>query len=113
MKTLGQQLRIARELKKYSLRQVEIETSVSNAYLSQLENDKIKKPSPQFLGKLSALYGLDYEALMEAAGYISPKPRETGPKSLAGATLWSQNDLTVREEETMLDYLRFIRSEKK
>ena len=112
MKTLGQQLKAARDLKRLSLREVEVGTGISNAYLSQLENDKIKKPSPQFLGKLSALYNLDFQMLMEAAGYIDPKPRESGrPKSLAGETLFSQENLTVQEEEKLVDYLRFIRSQ--
>jgi transcriptional regulator with XRE-family HTH domain len=112
MKSLGQQLRIARELRKLSLRDVEIGTGISNAYLSQLENDKIKKPSPQFLGKLSALYSLDFQKMMEAAGYVDPKPQAKGqPKSLAGATLWSQQNLTAQEEEKLVDYLRFIRSQ--
>jgi transcriptional regulator with XRE-family HTH domain len=113
IKTLGQQLRIARDLRKLSLREVEVGTGISNAYLSQLENDKIKKPSPQFLGKLAALYNLDFQMLMEAAGYIDPKSASPGgPKSLAGATLWGQEDLTALEEEKLVDYLRFIRSQK-
>ena len=68
--SLGEGLRFARDMKKLSLREVEEATGISNAYLSQLENDKIQKPSPHFLHKLAALYDLDYEHLMEAAGYM-------------------------------------------
>src|SRR6266568_6381035 len=80
-KSLGAGLRTARELRKLSLREVEEATGVSNAYLSQLENDKIKKPSPHFLHKLAALYDIGYELLMECAGYVKRKNPE-GPKTL-------------------------------
>lgn len=43
---------------------------VSNAYLSQLENGKIKKPSPFILKKLAKLYDCNFEELMVAAQYI-------------------------------------------
>lgn len=111
MRTLGQELQTARKLKKLSLREVETATGISNPYLSQLENDKIQKPSPQFLGKLASLYELDFQLVMEAAGYIPPQKHEAGPKTLAGGTLFNQ-ELTASEEAQLLDYLSFIRSKK-
>lgn len=39
-----------------TLRQVETATGLSNAYISQLENGKIKKPSYDTIEKLTALY---------------------------------------------------------
>ena len=56
-----------------TLRQVEEATNkeVSNAYLSQIENDKIQKPSPNVLHALAEIYGISYEQLMEMAGYIT------------------------------------------
>ena len=111
-KSLGAGLRTARELRKLSLRQVEEATGVSNAYLSQLENDKIKKPSPHFLHKLAALYDIEYEVLMEAAGYV--KKREgAGAKTLAGAALRSLGKLSSEEEEQLADYLAYLRSKQK
>ena len=44
-----------------TLRQVEESTSISNAYLSQLENGKIKKPSIQVIYALSKLYSVNIE----------------------------------------------------
>ena len=49
MKSLGKTLKVSRELIPLALRQVEEATGISNAYLSQLENDKIKKPSANVL----------------------------------------------------------------
>lgn len=111
-KSLGAGLRTARELRKLSLREVEEATGVSNAYLSQLENDKIKKPSPHFLHKLAALYDIEYELLMEAAGYVKMKVNE-GARTLAGAALRSLGKLTPEEEEELANYLAYLRSKRK
>lgn len=110
--SLGEGLRTARELRKLSLREVEEATGISNAYLSQLENDKIGKPSPHFLHRLAAIYEVDYELLMEAAGYVSRKKKD-GPKTLAGAALFSQEKLTSEEEEELAKYLAFLRTRRK
>ena len=111
VRTLGEELQAARKLKMLSLREVEAATGISNAYLSQLENDKIQKPSPQFLGKLATIYDLDLQIIMEAAGYLPAGKRASGPKSISGNALFQQA-LTVSEEEQLLDYLTFIRSKK-
>jgi len=59
---LGQYLASIRQARKMTLRQVEEATNklVSNAYLSQIENDKIRQPSPNVLHALSEIYGIDY-----------------------------------------------------
>jgi transcriptional regulator with XRE-family HTH domain len=113
MKTLGQELRSIRDLKKLSLREVEAGTGISNAYLSQLENDKIRKPSPLFLSKLANLYNIPYEAIMRTAGYTAGGQSGTGPKTLAGEALWGEFDLSADEEQKLVDYLSFIRSQRK
>lgn len=109
--SFGSGLKTARELRKLSLREVEEATGISNAYLSQLENDKIKSPSPHFLHKLAQVYELSYDDLMSAVGYIQSK-RPNAPKTLAGAALFSTNDLTAEEAEELAKYLQFLRSKK-
>ena len=110
--SLGKGLKMARELRNLSLRQVEEATGISNAYLSQLENDKVKKPSPHFLHKLAALYYIAYEMLMESAGYIK-RTTSDGPKTLQGAALFAQDKLTSQEEVALSEYLAFLRSKSK
>jgi len=123
--TLGIGLKSAREARNLSLRQVEEATGISNAYLSQLENDKVKKPSPHFLHKLASLYDVPYDLLMEYAGYIK-RTESTGPRTLAaaalqsqaqlskaGAALYSQAQLTDDEAAQLLDYLGYLRSKNK
>ena len=77
--TLGQYLASIRADRRMTLRQVEEATNkeVSNAYLSQIENDKIQQPSPNVLHALSEIYGIDYSQLMEKAGYITSTKKRT------------------------------------
>ncbi len=112
--TLGQYLESIRTDRRMSQRQVEEATNkdVSNAYLSQLENDRIKQPSPHILHTLAELYRIDYEKLMEMAGYITQsKPR--APEDRHGRIpTFADHNLTSEEEAELMDYLRFIRSKK-
>jgi transcriptional regulator with XRE-family HTH domain len=99
-----------RRAKGLSLRDVEEATdkAVSNAYLSQLENGKIQKPSPHVLHSLSGVYAVPYETLMEKAGYLLP-PQEGGRRRRRLA-VFAIDDLTAEEEEELLKYLAFLRS---
>ncbi len=98
-----------------SLREVEEATNkeVSNGYLSQLESGKIVKPSPHVLYALSNALSVNYEALMQRAGYILPRaPRSAGTKHGRAATFAIDN-LTAEEESELLKYLTFLRTQKK
>lgn len=53
-----------------TLRQVEEITLISNAYLSQLETGKIKKPSAQALYSLAKVYGVNVETLLIESGLV-------------------------------------------
>ncbi len=109
---LGALLADLRTAKGLSLREVEEATgnAVSNAYLSQLENGKIKKPSPNVLHRLAEVYVVPYEALMEKAGYLLPSEGEGGSRKRLAA--FAIDDLTAEEEEELLKYLAFLRSRK-
>jgi transcriptional regulator with XRE-family HTH domain len=110
---LGALLADLRTAKGFSLREVEEATgnAVSNAYLSQLENGKIKKPSPNVLHSLSEVYAVPYEALMEKAGYLLPSEGSEGGRRQRLAA-FAIDDLTAEEEEELLKYLAFLRSRK-
>lgn len=107
---LGTLLADLRTAKGLSLREVEEATgkAVSNAYLSQLENGKIRKPSPNVLHRLAEVYVVPYEALMEKAGYLLPS--ENGPRHRKRLAAFAIDDLTAEEEEELLKYLAFLRS---
>ena len=107
---LGALLADLRTAKGLSLREVEEATdkAVSNAYLSQLENGKIKKPSPNVLHSLAEVYAVPYEALMEKAGYLVPSEDGGGGRTRLAA--FAIDDLTAEEEEELLKYLAFLRT---
>ena len=106
---LGSLLADLRTAKGFSLREVEEATdkAVSNAYLNQLENGKIQKPSPHVLHSLAAAYAVPYEALMEKAGYLLPS--ENGGGRRKRLAVFAIDDLTAEEEEELLKYLAFLR----
>ena len=108
MKSLGKTLKDARELIPLTLRQVEDAVGISNAYLSQLENEKIKKPSANVLYKLSSLYKVELDVLLAAAGIIE-QTTDAKSKLLNSAAL-SAEKLTNAEEEQLLKYLKFLRN---
>lgn len=66
----GKYIKKLRDERNLSLRQVDLYSGVSNSYLSMLENGKRKIPSPDVLKKLAEAYKVDYNQLMEKAGYI-------------------------------------------
>ena len=107
---LGALLGDLRKAKGLSLREVEeaADKAISNAYLSQLENGKIRKPSPNVLYSLAEVYAVPYDALMEKAGYLLPTENGTGNRKRLAA--FAIDDLTAEEEEELLKYLAFLRS---
>lgn len=94
-------LRVARGL---SLRQVEqiTESKISNAYLSQLENGQIKRPSAVMLNTLSGAYSVDYSVLLEKAGLQAEGADSQRIASWLG-------EVTPDEQTELMRYLAFIR----
>jgi transcriptional regulator with XRE-family HTH domain len=112
--TLGAHLFRLRAAAGLSLRQVEdaTEKEVSNAYLSQLENNRIGKPSPNILHALALVYKTSYEDLMQRAGYLSSDAATDGRRRGKVAT-FAIGDITPEEEKSLLDYLAFIRQQRR
>jgi transcriptional regulator with XRE-family HTH domain len=111
MKTLGKILKESRELMLLTLRQVEEATGISNAYLSQLENDKIKNPSANILYKLASIYNMELDNLLIASGVIQKQPEKKN--KLLNKISLSAKGLTPEEEQALLDYLKYLRYTKK
>lgn len=107
--SLGPYLRNVRKHKAFTLRTVEEKTGISNAYLSQLENNKIASPSPKFLCKLAKLYGIQYEHLMKLAGYpVEPRAHTSAFRVENGL-----EDLTQDEKTKVQEYIQFLRSKRR
>lgn len=105
METLGQVLRSRREQLGLSLREVEEKIGVSNAYLSQLESQKITCPSPSVLKKISDFYELSYSRLMRLAGH----PVSGNQQTIFFRTSVGLEEITKKEEKELLEYLKFLR----
>jgi len=112
-KELGGLLADLRTARGFTLRQVEeaADNGVSNAYLSQLEKGKVRKPSPNVLHSLAEVYAVPYESLMEKAGYLLPSGGSEGGRRRR-LNAFRIDDLTAEEEEELLTYLAFLRSRK-
>jgi len=113
--SLGEYLTNQRKIKNLTLREVEEATGneVSNSYLSQLEHDKIAKPSPHVLHNLSEVFAVPYEVLMEKAGYIKDAASRTTGERHGRVATFAKADLTPEEEEALMQYLAFLRSSRK
>lgn len=103
---LGSYLKDARLNYGLTLRESEHHSGISNAYISQIENNKIKQPSPLILEALAKIYDLDYSKLMRMAGYKYQSNKSNHQDFLA------QHSVTKKEEKELIDYLAFIRRNK-
>ena len=113
MSDYGSYFKALREAKSLTLREVEKQTGISNAYLSQLETGKVKQPSPLNLHKLAQLYEVPYETLMERVGYPVPQNVQTHMTRESIAAHGRLGALSDEEELELLDYLKFIRNRRK
>ncbi len=66
----GYFLRSLRDKQRMSLRDVEKESGVSNAYIAQLEKGDRPAPSPDILKKLARAYNVTVRELLLRAGYL-------------------------------------------
>jgi HTH-type transcriptional regulator, competence development regulator len=113
--TLGQYLASIRTDRELSQRDVERKTNkvVSNAYLSQIETDQIKRPSPNILHALAELYGVSYEDLMERAGFVVPtRSRRSAQQRHGRVATFAGHNLTGEEEAELVKFLGYLRSKR-
>jgi HTH-type transcriptional regulator, competence development regulator len=106
--SFGTVLRRAREVRKLSGSEAARSAGISAAYLSKLENDAVKHPSPQVLYQLSNALAVPYADLMRLTGYLVPGESTTSPTEAITASLFS--DLTDDERTELLEYLAWYRA---
>jgi transcriptional regulator with XRE-family HTH domain len=86
--------------------------SISGAYLSKLENDAVKRPSPPVLLQLSEALRVPYADLMRLAGYRAPGETNGHAAAAAvGAALFG--DLSDEERDELLEYLAWYRARRR
>lgn len=117
---LGMKLRKLRTNKGVSLRTVESETGISNAYLSQLERGIATNPNPAKLRILAEYFNSQYMDLLAHAGYLPAEAEENYMQLIASSEggLYTSDsplpssivDLTDDEENLVLQYIEFLKS---
>jgi transcriptional regulator with XRE-family HTH domain len=85
--SLGAVLRQARDVRELSAADAARAAGISSAYLSKLENDAVKKPSPHVLHQLSEALTLPYDELMRLTGYRVPGKSDSDPAETVSALL--------------------------
>lgn len=115
MSSLGEELKRLRAIKQASLRDVEDEIGISNAYLSQLERGEAKQPSPHWLYKLAMYYNVPYESFMTLAGYIDEQKIAAGTKRPLSSLerLLMSAHLNRDEENEVIKYVEFVTSKRR
>jgi transcriptional regulator with XRE-family HTH domain len=111
VRSFGAVLKQAREVRELSAGDAARAAGISAAYLSKLENDAVKKPSPHVLHQLSEALALPYADLMRLSGYLVPGEHTRPAAETVGAALFA--DLTDDEREELLEYLAWYRSRRR
>ncbi|MGD0862741.1 MAG: helix-turn-helix domain-containing protein [Candidatus Limnocylindrales bacterium] len=110
--SLGTVLKQAREVRGLSSVDAARAASISAAYLSKLENDAVKRPSPHVLHQLSEALAISYADLMRLSGYRVPGEPDHGvAANRIGAALFA--DLTDDERDELLEYLAWYRARRR
>ena len=110
--TFGAMLRQAREVRELSATDAARAAGISPAYLSKLEKDAVKRPSPHVLLQLSEALAVPYAELMRLTGYAVPGDGGATPttETVSGALF---SDLTDDERDELLEYLAWYRSRRR
>lgn len=111
VQSFGGVLRQAREVRELSAVDAARAAGISPAYLSKLENDAVKKPSPPVLHRLSEALSVPYAELMRLNGYRLPGELDERGFDTIGAALFA--DLTDDERAELLEYLAWYRARRR
>jgi len=109
--SIGGILKRAREVRQLSAGDTARAAGISAAYLSRLENDAVKKPSPHVLHKLSEALNVPYNDLLRVSGYPLPQEPEGNIAHTIGSALCA--DLTDDERDELLEYLAWYRARRR
>ncbi len=109
--SIGAVLRQARDVRELPGVDAARAAGISPAYLSKLESDAVKRPSPHVLHQLSEALGLPYADLMRLSGYRVPGDPGAGGVAAVSAALFA--DVTDDEREELLEYLAWYRARRR
>lgn len=114
--SIGSVLKQARAVRELSGVDAARAAGISPAYLSKLESDAVKRPSPHVLHQLSEALELPYADLMRLSGYRVPgdgEPGDAEPGDTRAVSAALFGDLTDDEREELLEYLAWYRARRR
>ena len=91
-----------------SLRDVEEETGIKNAHLSQIETGAIDRPAPNLLYELAVAYDLDFKRLMRMAGHTTRGGTNRG--TMLNAAFRALDELSPAQQTEAVEYLEKLRN---
>ena len=109
--SFGGVIRQAREVRELSAIDAARAAGISSAYLSKLENDSVRMPSPHVLHRLSEALTVPYAHLMRLNGYRVPGDDDELAVDTVGAALFA--DLPDDERLELLEYLAWYRARRR
>jgi len=109
--SMGGTLRQARAVRELSVVDAARAAAISPAYLSRLEGDAVKKPSPHVLHQLSEALRVPYADLMRLSGYRLPNHSDQRDSGRVSTAIFA--DLTDEEREELVEYLTWYRARKR
>lgn len=111
MSTLGTVLRQARVVRELTAVDAARAAGISAAYLSKLETDAVKRPSPLVLHRLSEALDVPYAGLMRLCGYHVPGEGEGAPVNSVATALFA--DVSAEERDELIEYLAWYRARRR
>jgi HTH-type transcriptional regulator, competence development regulator len=108
--SLGRTLAAARARSGLSLRAVEQRTGIRSGHLSQIETDRIAKPEMAMLWDLAALYGLDFEQLLELSGHAGGRETSERARRRMTVALRAMRDLSPAEQTEALRFMAELKA---
>lgn len=109
MKDLGQFITEQRTAKNLSVRKLADLAHVSHTEIHRLETGERKHPSPFTLRSIANALGIDFDEIMQIAGYTD----DTLTASAPAVFLPGIEELDEKELEEVRDFIAFLRSKKK
>jgi transcriptional regulator with XRE-family HTH domain len=109
--SFGAVIKLAREVRELSTGDAARAAGISAAYLSRLESDAVKRPSPPVLHQLSEALAIPYAELMRLSGYHVPGDDESDTSETVGVALFG--GLSADEREELLEYLAWYRARRR
>ena len=80
MENFGSYMRRIRKARALTLKQVEAQAKVSNAYISQIERGLRRPPHPDILKRLAKVYDVEHRELLVVAGYLEEDSAEAAKR---------------------------------